>query len=50
MEYTLYTACRTDFYAPYPGEKSVPDFVQFLNDASTLFMNDVNGLYLEREK
>lgn len=34
------------FYAPYPGHPSVSDFVKFYNDQRTLFVKDVNGLYL----
>ena len=34
------------FFAPYPGHSSVSDFVQFYNDPQTLFLRDVNGLYL----
>lgn len=30
------------FYAPYPGHKSVPDFVQFKEQDITLFLSDVN--------
>lgn len=38
------------FCAPYPGEKSVPDFVKLYNDASTMFLSEVNGLYLDHPK
>ena len=34
------------FYMPYPGQKTVSDFVKFYNDKRTLFVKDVNGLYL----
>ncbi len=34
------------FYAPYPGQMSASDFIRFYNDKSTLFLGDVNGLYL----
>jgi mannan endo-1,4-beta-mannosidase len=36
------------YYAPYPGQQSVSDFVKFYNDRMTLFLHDVNGLYLKR--
>ena len=35
------------FYMPYPGQKTVSDFVKFYNDKRTLFLKDVNGLYLQ---
>jgi mannan endo-1,4-beta-mannosidase len=35
------------FYAPYPGHPSVADFVRFYNDPKTLFLKDVNGLYIK---
>lgn len=34
------------FFAPYPGQISASDFVKFYNDPQTLFLKDVNGLYL----
>ena len=34
------------FYMPYPGQKTVSDFVKFYNNKRTLFVKDVNGLYL----
>lgn len=34
------------FYMPYPGQQSVSDFVRFYNDKRTLFVKDVNGLYM----
>ena len=33
------------FFAPYPGQQSVSDFVRFYNDPATLFLADLNGLY-----
>lgn len=33
------------FYAPYPGHKSVKDFVHWYNQPKTLFLHDVNALY-----
>ena len=37
---------QNHFFAPYPGQQSVSDFVHFYNDPKTLFLRDVNGLYL----
>ena len=34
------------FFAPYPGQVSANDFVRFYNSPQTLFLHDVNGLYL----
>ena len=36
------------YFAPYPGQQSVSDFVHFYNDPKTLFLRDVNGLYLQK--
>ena len=38
----------THFFAPYPGQRTVPDFVKFYNAKKTLFLHDVNGLYLKK--
>jgi mannan endo-1,4-beta-mannosidase len=35
----------THYYAPFPGQVSVPDFVKFYNDPYTLFENDLKGIY-----
>ena len=35
------------FYMPYPGQKTVSDFIRFYNDKRTLFLKDINGLYLK---
>lgn len=35
----------THFYAPYPGQASADDFVNFYNHPKTLFAADVNSLY-----
>ena len=35
-------------YAPYPGQQSAEDFVAFYNADKTLFVQDLNGLYLEK--
>jgi len=32
-------------FAPYPGHKSAPDFVNFYNDSLTVFENDLPGMY-----
>ena len=34
------------YYAPYPGQRSAKDFVRWYNDPKTLFLGDVNGLFL----
>lgn len=39
-----------NYDVPFPGEASVTDFVQFYNDPLTLFMSDVNGLYLDHSE
>lgn len=39
----------THFYAPFPGQKSVPDFVNFYNDPYTLFEKDLHHIY-KKEK
>lgn len=35
------------FFVPFPGQPSSTDFVKFYNDRKTLFLSDVNGLYLD---
>ena len=35
------------FFAPYPGQQSSSDFIRFYNDKRTLFLSDLNGLYLQ---
>lgn len=35
----------THFYAPYPGQTSADDFVEFYKHPKTLFAADVNSLY-----
>lgn len=37
------------FYAPYPGHASVNDFVAFYNLPRTLFVHDINALYLKKK-
>lgn len=38
-----------EFFAPYPGQRSAEDFVRFYNDRKSLFLHDVQGLYLKKE-
>lgn len=38
-----------EYYVPFPG-KPTEDFVTFYNEPKTLFLHDVNGLYLESRK
>lgn len=33
------------YYAPFPGQVSVPDFIDFYNDPFTLFENDLKNIY-----
>ena len=35
------------FFAPYPGHPSTSDFIRFYNAPQTLFIRDVNALYLQ---
>ena len=35
----------THFYAPFPGQVSVPDFINFYNDPYTLFEKDLHNIY-----
>lgn len=37
----------THYYAPFPGQASVPDFLKFYNDPYTLFENDLDNIYGE---
>lgn len=39
------TKSATHFYAPFPGQVSVPDFLQFYNNPYTLFENDLRNIY-----
>jgi mannan endo-1,4-beta-mannosidase len=35
----------THYYAPFPGQVSEKDFIQFYNDPFTLFENDLKDIY-----
>lgn len=35
----------THYYAPFPGQVSVPDFLKFYNDPFTLFEKDLKNVY-----
>ncbi|MBC7570849.1 MAG: beta-mannosidase [Spirosoma sp.] len=39
----------THFYAPYPSQASVPDFIRFYNDPYTLFEADLPRLYRRKK-
>lgn len=39
------TKSPTHFYAPFPGHSSAPDFINFYNDAYTLFEKDLPNMY-----
>lgn len=39
----------THFYAPYPGQASVADFLQFYQDPYTLFENDLPKVYRRKK-
>lgn len=36
------------YFAPYPGQRSAADFMKFYNDKRSLFLHDVQGLYLSK--
>lgn len=40
----------THYYAPFPGQISVPDFLKFYNDPYTLFENDLKDVYTKKFK
>ncbi len=40
----------THYYAPFPGQVSVPDFIEFYNDPYTLFENNLKGTYRKKMK
>jgi mannan endo-1,4-beta-mannosidase len=35
----------THYYAPFPGQVSEPDFIEFYNDSFTWFENDIKDIY-----
>lgn len=37
------------FYAPYPGQESADDFVAFYNDGKTLFLRDLDRIYIKNK-
>jgi mannan endo-1,4-beta-mannosidase len=39
------TGSPTHYYAPFPGQVSVPDFLKFYDDLYTLFESDLKDLY-----
>jgi mannan endo-1,4-beta-mannosidase len=39
----------THFYAPFPGQVSVPDFKKFYDDSYTLFENDLKNIYRRKK-
>ncbi|PXY38807.1 beta-mannosidase [Flavobacterium cheongpyeongense] len=40
----------THFYAPFPGQTSVPDFIKFYEDPYTLFEKDLKNIYHSKFK
>ncbi len=40
----------THYYAPYPGQVSVPDFMKFYDDPYTLFESNLIGIYKRKVK
>lgn len=43
------TRSPTHYYAPYPGQVSIPDFIKFYNDPYTLFENDLDNIYKKKK-
>ena len=39
----------THYYAPFPGQVSVPDFMKFYNDPYVLFEKDLNNIYKKKK-
>jgi mannan endo-1,4-beta-mannosidase len=35
----------THYYAPFPGHKSVPNFLEFYKDPYTVFEKDLDNIY-----
>lgn len=44
------TRSPTHYYAPFPGHKSVPDFLEFYRDPYTLFEDDLDNIYGRKAK
>lgn len=44
------TTSPTHFYAPFPGQISVPDFIKFYEDPYTLFEDDLKNIYQKKFK
>lgn len=44
------TRSATHYYAPYPGQVSVPDFMKFYEDPYTLFESDLKNIYGKKRK
>lgn len=44
------TRSPTHYYAPFPGQVSVPDFLKFYNDPYTLFEKDLKDIYRTKKK
>jgi mannan endo-1,4-beta-mannosidase len=44
------TQSPTHYYAPFPGQISAPDFMQFYNDPYTLFEKDLKNIYVKKLK
>lgn len=44
------TTSPTHFYAPFPGQVSVPDFIKFYDDPYTLFEKDLKNVYAKKFK
>ncbi|ARK10766.1 glycosyl hydrolase [Fibrella sp. ES10-3-2-2] len=43
------TRSQTHYYAPYPGQASVADFMQFYQDPYTLFETDLHHVYRRKK-
>ncbi len=44
------TRSETHYYAPFPEQVSVPDFIKFYNDPYTLFEKDLKNIYGKKGK
>lgn len=43
------TRSPTHYYAPFPGQVSVPNFMEFYRDPYTLFENDLKNIYKRKK-